>query len=412
MEQLTQWLISVTSYVDTISGGNMFMSAMLMSLVIYKLPKITIQLCSSILNRFTFTISINETSNFPSRAPNEISNWLYCHNKLKLFSTDLVWTGNTSDSLKYNKGLSRGTSLLLVNGVIIKATISSSNSAINRKDGVTTEPRATLKLTSYGLNSNSLSEIIDEAYPAKKDGGLRVRDLTNDERTDLRTYSLDERALNDDEYIIIREFIDGYKRNIPHRKKLHLSNKTGLLISGPPGNGKTSLAETIAKELGYHLIVVNAGGLTMDQLPYITKLRNSVVLFDEADAADCFAIKKERADRLTGDDNVVTSSIMQTFLDGPIKFKDLVFIFTTNFPERIDPSFKREGRIDRIIELAPLGTNAINKFIISNGFNIGLPTDEVYAVSGAELPRIMLELINITEPSEDDLIELFQPHLV
>ncbi len=90
-----------------------------------------------------------------------------------------------------------------------------------------------------------------------------------------------------------------------HRRDLlrsyNLEPRHRILLSGPPGNGKTSLAEAFAHELMVPLFVVKYGGIIgsylgetakqLDSLFEKIKAQRCVVFFDEFDA-----LGKERAD--------------------------------------------------------------------------------------------------------------------
>lgn len=105
-----------------------------------------------------------------------------------------------------------------------------------------------------------------------------------------------------------------------HRSELlkthNLAPRHKVLLAGPPGNGKTSIAEAIASEVMLPLYVVRYEGIVssflgetasrLDELFEFVRTRRCVVFFDEFDT-----IAKERADEHeTGEIKRVVSTLL------------------------------------------------------------------------------------------------------
>ena len=128
-----------------------------------------------------------------------------------------------------------------------------------------------------------------------------------------------------------------------------------VLLIGPPGNGKTALAEAIAESLSVSFIVVRYEamigsylGETAGRLKHIidyARTTPSVLFFDEFDA-----IAKERGDtHETGEiKRVVTSLLMQ--VDGLPSYT--VTVAATNHPELLDRAVWRRFQL-RLLLPAP-----------------------------------------------------------
>ncbi|HZU95440.1 MAG TPA: ATP-binding protein [Planctomycetota bacterium] len=118
---------------------------------------------------------------------------------------------------------------------------------------------------------------------------------------------------------------------IPHRR--------GILLAGPPGNGKTSILRAIASEAKVPVVVA-----TLDNP---NRVHNTRLAFDRAvslaPAIACF----EDLDAMVGDGPGLSQFL--NCLDGLEPLEGVLVVATTNRPDRIDPAIaKRPSRFDRI----------------------------------------------------------------
>jgi transitional endoplasmic reticulum ATPase len=136
-----------------------------------------------------------------------------------------------------------------------------------------------------------------------------------------------------------------------------LTIPNGMLLFGPPGCGKTFIAEKLAEEVEFNYYFVKASDLAS---PYIFDTqRKTGELFSEAyknspsvicfDEFDSYAFKKEQTDNasMVG---VVNELLSQLNNCGK---KGVFVIATTNYPERIEQSILRRGRMDLVIYVSP-----------------------------------------------------------
>ena len=151
---------------------------------------------------------------------------------------------------------------------------------------------------------------------------------------------------------VIRPYTD--KREYDRLVKAGMTPVKGLLLFGPPGTGKTTLARVIANETKMKLIVVNAssflnmyvGESEKNLVDVFKKARAQapcIICFDEIES---FLMDRSKAERS------YETSIVSTFLtqmDGYVNLKDVLVIATTNNPTLIDPAALRPGRFDKLI---------------------------------------------------------------
>jgi len=141
-----------------------------------------------------------------------------------------------------------------------------------------------------------------------------------------------------------------------------VSDRNGVLLFGTPGNGKTSLAEAMAAELGLPMLKVGVQDLTSkwvnESAPVIRKLfaeartRPCVLFFDEFDAV---AATRSGGGMHNEDKKVVNALLAEI---DKARGERIVLVAATNFPDDLDPAIAREGRFDFRIELPPPDTDA------------------------------------------------------
>lgn len=175
-------------------------------------------------------------------------------------------------------------------------------------------------------------------------------------------------------------------------KKCGYPFKAGILLSGPPGTGKTSLVKAIPKACNMDIIDIRLDLVKTNQefrKIFTTTVINNHELNDKQKCyiiEDCDAFENNvlcsREDNITSNRNLEMnnnelfqfSKILETqesivnvmnkpqedalnlscilnVLDGIIELYGVMIIITTNYPERIDSALIRPGRIDFKLEL-------------------------------------------------------------
>ncbi len=152
------------------------------------------------------------------------------------------------------------------------------------------------------------------------------------------------------------EIVD-FLRNTKKYAALGAKIPKGILLTGPPGVGKTYLARAIAGEAGvpfFHIsgsdfveMFVGVGAARVRDLFETAKAhRPSLIFIDEIDA-----VGRQRGAGLGGghDEREQTLNQMLVEMDGFDPNSGVIMIAATNRPDVLDPALLRPGRFDRQI---------------------------------------------------------------
>lgn len=153
------------------------------------------------------------------------------------------------------------------------------------------------------------------------------------------------------------------------RKKIRWSGmSTKLLLSGPPGTGKTTFARALCNSLEIPLIATSVGewlepGYLGDVLRRMTAVFEAaqarqpvIMLIDEIDG-----IGRRDAGGGRNYDEYWVSLVnrLLELLDGALKSEGVIIIGATNRPDVIDPALRRSGRLETHIPIQPPDLDAL-----------------------------------------------------
>lgn len=171
-----------------------------------------------------------------------------------------------------------------------------------------------------------------------------------------------------------------YLENTKRLNAADISARRGVLISGPPGNGKTMLCRALAHEApeGTSVIWATAGSISRtDHVAALFKnaraLSPSIVIFEDIDTIG--------QSRDFGGSSVGVGEML-TQMDGLEDGGEFILVATTNYPDIIDSALKdRPKRFDRHYEVElPSKENIVSmikKNLNTNYFDTSELTDGV-----------------------------------
>ncbi len=145
------------------------------------------------------------------------------------------------------------------------------------------------------------------------------------------------------------DFIAASIRNREMLKAEGLSIKRGLLLSGPPGDGKSTAIECFVNDIAGEatIIIVEAVDHIRAVYHLAQTLAPTVVILEDL---DLMTKSRQNPYAYAGKDDV-TGELLQV-LSGGSDYTDIVTIATTNHPEAIDQALaKRAGRFDAHIRM-------------------------------------------------------------
>ncbi len=172
-------------------------------------------------------------------------------------------------------------------------------------------------------------------FDVRRGGGNGFRDIAG--MQELKSY-LTQRVI----FVI---------KNKEKMAKYKLTPPNGMLLYGPPGCGKTFVAEKFAEETGFNFILVKSSDLAST---FVHGSQEKIAkLFKKAEQEAPVVICFDEFDALVPDRSTpgaqYTSGEVNEFLSqlNNCSQKGIFVVGTSNRPDKIDPAVLRTGRIDK-----------------------------------------------------------------
>ena len=363
---------------DFLSNGGMLA---IMGYFGFLLKDIPNQILSLILPRFTSTVTWNNNS----------STWVYIASNKWVFSKDksnllqrhieLAWDGKTEAS--------EGTYYIRIKPLtLIKLTMYTS------KDKGADNVTKFASMTIYGLKQKELvsdyKNFIDHELNDGSRDMIEVRTMschgisytmTPERKAESIFSPVFPNIIKDvDKFIEDREFYISH--GMPH--------KTGILLYGEPGTGKSTIVKAIATHIGCTINYINLAKvditcMDLDDGQHNKSTKPTIVVFEDIDCMhsslkrDETSGKKDNVLEAIGTDATDMSTLLNT-LDGTLSPSGVIFIATTNYIDKIDDAIKRPGRFDHAYEVGPIDKDMSTK--MCEYYEV----DPAVALEGVEFP--------------------------
>ncbi|KAK7336417.1 hypothetical protein VNO77_16958 [Canavalia gladiata] len=156
------------------------------------------------------------------------------------------------------------------------------------------------------------------------------------------------------EYALLKDIISSSVKNA--LSSFGLRTTRGVLLHGPPGTGKTSLAQLCARDVGVKFSPINGPEIVSqyhgeseqalhEVFDSATQAAPAVIFIDELDAIA--PARKDGGEELS--QRLVATLL--NLMDGISRTEGLLVIAATNRPDHIEPALRRPGRFDKEIEI-------------------------------------------------------------
>ncbi|XP_025954445.2 peroxisomal ATPase PEX1 isoform X3 [Dromaius novaehollandiae] len=161
---------------------------------------------------------------------------------------------------------------------------------------------------------------------------------------------------------------------------LPIRQRSGILLYGAPGTGKTLLAGAIARESGMNFISIKGPELlskyigaseqaVRDIFNRAQAAKPCIVFFDEFDS-----IAPRRGHDNTGVTDRVVNQLL-TELDGVEGLQGVYVLAATSRPDLIDPALLRPGRLDKCLYCPPPDQTSRYEILKALGHSLSLAND-------------------------------------
>lgn len=205
----------------------------------------------------------------------------------------------------------------------------------------------------------------------------------------------------EEEYI--NKILDHFCSKKEEFLKLKIAYKTGILLYGVPGGGKTSILSSVIKKVE-----------SQDGVCFIMKNGNDVYSFDEFYKSIFRKIEPDRLilnifEDIDGMSDAGTETTLINILDGIGDCNSVINLATTNYTEKLSERLvNRPGRFDRRIEIKSPSYNNRKKYLmlrLPDEFRTGIDVDywvkETENFTLAQLNEVVKSVLLLDEKFED-----------
>ena len=189
----------------------------------------------------------------------------------------------------------------------------------------------------------------------------------------------------------------------------------GILLSGSPGSGKTSVIRAVANRTGRHIFNVKMSNIATatqlkniffsEQVKVVQEGQNSckslhiplnkrLYVLEEIDTVGTLLLERTLDFAAPKDvlaDELTLGDVLQA-LDGTIECPGRMIILTSNHPKRLDRALIRPGRVDLHLEFGKIGAETIHEMVSALlGMDVPLPLLPDKKLTAAEAVNVIFE---------------------
>lgn len=255
----------------------------------------------------------------------------------------------------------------------------------------TIHSKETIKLTVLGRNAKLITELFEEVKKKTNNDEVfavyNYKDNMWTRFTTVRKRTFNTLALPQ----TTSKALDGHFENFAKNKSWYIENgipyKTGIILHGPPGTGKTSIVSCLCSELkkDCYILDLNSIGDASLKQAFASVPTGGIILLEDVDTIfskrKSISIQKPKETAVTQGtqstaptpncepSNDLSSLFGPTLggilnaLDGIGCGTDRIVIATTNFYEKLDSALIREGRFDLTLKIDYMTDETLRNYL-------------------------------------------------
>lgn len=366
--------------------------------------RISTSVTKKIKERYGFGLKISR-ADYGSKCIDEVNEWIKSYDpKFKerlegpketcLRNTDFIINLDTNTFASVIVGTSKIDDISFLKAIAGRDNSSSTNSDYD------------IKLYIFGKKAKKYSEEInnilkeyakDKLYMYSVSGGTDNEEF-NSIISDMHLRSMNTLFFDNSVKEKVIAHIQSFLDNREIYEKRDLLYKTGILLYGDPGTGKSSLANAIATHFNDSLIVIDMASFDKLDVNTLSQSINAddnqyVILLEDI---DCIFKSLDRTDDITKDDLKIVNKLLQ-FTDSNSSPNNVIFVATTNHYDKLDAAITRSGRFDLQIEVKGISKETAIKmcksFDLTDKEIDNIIKDVEFPVNQSKLQEKILEAI-------------------
>lgn len=229
-----------------------------------------------------------------------------------------------------------------------------------------------LVFTAYGASARDailrfIQQVTDDHHASDRNPDFFIAERWGgwDRRSDVPRRRLETVVLQAGQKERLVADVEDFLGSEQRYNELGIPWHRGILLEGPPGTGKTSLAQALATHFDLDVYFVPLSDLAADTglLRLVSAVRpRSMLLLEDIDVLQA---AKDREDKASESDTVESLSLsgLLNALDGLATPSGLITILTTNHPGVLDPALVRPGRVDRVEHIGVLDDDQLRRLV-------------------------------------------------